>query len=154
MTDTNKEGLYTSAKNLLPNDAHSEGCGCGHDHAAGTGTRNGADADAARGVEVHYERPRDQHVDQHVDHAQGEGCGCGCGHDHGARGDEAARGEEAKDYTDPDVVREDGTNPAVRTVDEAEGYNQDAAWNDGVRPEAAGNAEASGASDSDKEQIN
>lgn len=104
MTDTNKEGLYTSAKNLLPNDAHSKSCGCGHDH--------------------------------------------------GARGDEAARGEEAKDYTDPDVVREDGTNPAVRTVDEAEGYNQDAAWNDGVRPEAAGNAEASGASESDKEQIN
>lgn len=93
MTDTNKEGLYTSAKNLLPNDTHSESCG------------------------------------------------------HGARGD------EAKDYTDPDVVREDGTNPAVRTVDEAEGYNQDAAWNDGVRPEAAGDAEASGASDSDKEQI-
>lgn len=77
------------------------------------------------------------------------GCGCGCGHDHGN-----GRGEEGKDYTDPDVVREDGTNPAIHTVEEASGYNQNAEWNDGVRPEAGGDAEASGAADTGKEQIN
>lgn len=84
----------------------------------------------------------------HGEHA-GHGEGCGCGHDHGD-----GRGEEAKDYTDPDVVREDGTNPAIHTVEEASGYNQNAEWNDGVRPEAGGDAEASGAADTDKDQIN
>ena len=73
----------------------------------------------------------------------GEGCGCGCGDD-----------DSKKDYTDPDVVREDGTNPAVTTVEEAPGYNQDAAWNDGVLPQEGGDSGASGAADTGKEQIN
>lgn len=41
---------------------------------------------------------------------------------------------EEKDFTHPDTVNEDGTNPAVRTVDKAEGYNENASWNDGIEP--------------------
>ncbi|WP_066527792.1 hypothetical protein [Corynebacterium bouchesdurhonense] len=84
------------------------------------------------------------HNHNHGDgHGHGEGCGCGCGDQ-----------DSKKDYTDPDVVREDGTNPAVTTVEEAPSYNQDAAWNDGVLPQDGGDAEASGAADTGKEQIN
>lgn len=96
-------------------------------------------------------------------HGEGGGCGCGGNHGHG-HGEGRGHGEgcgcgcgdndSKKDYTDPDVVREDGTNPAVTTVEEAPGYNQDAAWNDGVLPQEGGDSEASGAADTGKEQIN
>lgn len=73
------------------------------------------------------------------------GCGCGCGH--GGNG-------EAKDFTDPDTVNADGTNPAVRTVDKAEGYDENAGWNDGNLPSESGTANASGAGDNAADQIN
>ncbi|WP_301924914.1 hypothetical protein [Corynebacterium glaucum] len=92
------------------------------------------------------------------EHAKG---GCGCGHNaektegmHSC-GCEHHHGEDAdKDFSDPDVTRADGTNPAVRTVDESQGHNATADWNDGIRPAEGGDATASGASDNAKDQIN
>ncbi|AQQ16194.1 hypothetical protein CGLAU_11310 [Corynebacterium glaucum] len=113
--------------------------------------------------------PNELHISAAGDkHAKG-GCGCGhhakkaegmhscgcepsscqCGHNHGAHDEDAD-----KDFSDPDVTRADGTNPAVRTVDEGEGHNPNAGWNDGIRPTEGGDAAASGASDNDKDQIN
>lgn len=106
-------------------DDHNN-CGCGeHGHA-----RYGQGADAQGGVPDHGDCECKQCQDADKEAAReaakqqdGEG-GCGCGHGHGGNG-------EAKDFTDPDTVNEDGTNPAVRTVDKPETYNENARWNDG-----------------------
>lgn len=109
-------------------DCASNECECKHEH----GHEHDQAAAVHRGVPDHGDCECKQCQDADKEAAReaakqqdGEGgCGCGCGHGHGGNG-------EAKDFTDPDTVNEDGTNPAVRTVDKPETYNENARWNEG-----------------------
>lgn len=116
-------------------------CNCGHKHGT-------AQHDAVQGgVPDHGDCECEQckNADRARQQEATKSCGCGCGHD---------EAEAGKDFTDPDTVNADGTNPAVRTVDKAEGYNENAGWNDGNLPSESGSADASGAGDNAKDQIN
>ena len=42
----------------------------------------------------------------------------------------------------------------MKTVEEAQGYDQSAGWNDGIRPDATGEATESGAGNNESDQIN
>lgn len=121
-------------------------CQCGRQH--GTAEHGTAQHDAVQGgVPDHGDCECEQCKNADRERAQEaeKGCGCGCGH-----GEASAD----KDFTDPDTVNADGTNPAVRTVDKAEGYDENAGWNDGNLPSESGSASASGAGNNDEGQIN
>lgn len=128
-------------------DVHAEGgecgcapggCHCGEKHGRSEG-----------GVPDHGDCECEQckNADRAREQETAKTCGCGCGHGHGA--DNAA-----EDFSNPDTVNADGTNPAVRTVDKAEGYDENASWNDGNLPAESGSADASGAGDNDNGHIN
>ena len=105
-------------------------CECGHEHGLAHGHDHDQTAAVQHGVPDHGDCECKQCEDADKKAAReaakkqdGEGsCGCGCGH--GGDG-------ETKDFTDPDTVNEDGTNPAVRTVDKPESYDENARWNEG-----------------------
>lgn len=112
--------------------------GKGHGHCGDHGhAHHGQSAAAQGGVPDHGDceckqcEDADKEADKEAAREAAEkqdgagGCGCGCGH--GGHGG----GAEAEDFTDPDTVNEDGTNPAVRTVDKPETYDENARWNDG-----------------------
>lgn len=133
-------------------DVHAEGdecgcapgeCQCGHQH--GTAEHGHSEG----GVPDHGDCECEQckNADRAREQEAAKTCGCGCGHGRGA--DNAA-----EDFTNPDTVNADGTNPAVRTVDKAEGYDENASWNDGNLPSESGSASASGAGNNDEGQIN
>lgn len=111
---------------------HGEGCTCGHrktcDCPPGECHCQGhADAHGAQGA--HGAHRNEGGVPDHGD--------CECQQCQEARRDNnggSRDNEEEKDFTHPDTVNPDGTNPAVRTVDKAEGYNENASWNDGIEP--------------------
>lgn len=136
-------------------DAHAAGgscdcapgeCQCGHQH--GTAEHGTAQHDAVQaGVPDHGDCECEQCKNADRAREQEAAKACDCGHGHGA--DNAA-----EDFTNPDTVNADGTNPAVRTVDKAEGYDENASWNDGNLPAESGSADASGAGDNDNGHIN
>lgn len=142
------ENASLEQRDLGLKDVHAAGgscdcapgeCTCGHKH--GTAQHEAVQG----GVPDHGDCECEQCKNADRERAQEAAKGCGCGH--GEAG-------EAKDFTNPDTVNADGTNPAVRTVEKAEGYNENAGWNDGNVPTESGPAEASGAADNAKDQIN
>ena len=159
------ENATLEQRDLGLKDVHAAGgscdcapgeCNCGHhetcDCAPGEckcGNQHGtAQHDAVQGgVPDHGDCECEQckNADRERQQEAAKGCGCGCGH-----GEVGAD----KDFTDPDTVNADGTNPAVRTVDKAEGYDENASWNDGNLPSESGSASASGAGNNDEGQIN
>lgn len=144
------ENASLEQRDLGLKDVHAAGgscdcapgeCNCGHQHGT-------AQHDAVQGgVPDHGDCECEQckNADRARQQEAAKSCGCGCGHD---------EAEAGKDFTDPDTVNADGTNPAVRTVDKAEGYDENAGWNDGKVPSEAGSANASGAGDNGEGQIN
>lgn len=153
MTTPNNEGLYTNGADL--NTEAKSSCGCGHHKPVET-------------TEV-----REEIKIVPADHAathEGASCNCEpghceCGHNHGL--EETAPAEESsccgghghhglteEEYLDPDKTDAHGVDPAVQTVEEAQGYDESAGWNDGIRPTDAGEATESGAGNSDDGQIN
>lgn len=145
--DHGEQDAPLEQRDLGLKDAHAAGgscdcapgeCNCDHKHGA---AKDGA---VQGGVPDHGDCECEQckKADREREREAAKSCGCGCGH------------EEAKDFTDPDTVNADGTNPAVRTVDKAEGYNENAGWNDDNVPSESGSASASGAGGNAKDQIN
>ena len=118
-------------------NATGQGCSCGK-HSAGCTCGHHQTCDCAPG-----ECKCEQHNDENADHVCAK-CNCpadecGCEHHHSC----GCSGEEAgKDFSNPDTVNPDGTNPAVQTVNKAEGYNEDAGWNDGIAPRESDNPQS------------
>ena len=124
--------------NLLTNQNAGGSCGCGsHGHGA-------AATDAA--AETH---PCGCGIGRcscgHKDACACTPGDCKCGHQTGTEpvyNTEAVQheggaccGGHGKDFTDPDVKNPDGTNPAVRTIEEADTYHEGTRWN-GEQPRA------------------
>lgn len=152
-------GQTVEGRDLGLKDVHAAGgtcdcapgeCTCGHhqtcDCAPGECKCGEKHGHAQGGVPDHGDCECEQC--KNADSARHEGaqeCGCGCGH---------GADNAAKDFTNPDTVNADGTNPAVRTVDKAEGYNENAGWNDDQEPKDCGCAEGSGAGDRGEDHVN
>ena len=101
-------------------NATGQGCSCGK-HSADCTCGHHQTCDCAPG-----ECKCEQHNGENAEHTA-----CGCS------------GEEAgKDFSNPDTVNPDGTNPAVQTVNKAEGYNEDAGWNDDIAPRESENPQS------------
>ncbi|MCP1387577.1 hypothetical protein M5J20_05165 [Corynebacterium sp. TA-R-1] len=170
MTTPNNEGLYTNGADL--NTEAKSSCGCGHhkpvettevreeikivpaDHAA---TREGATCNCEPGhcncghhqtCDCAPNECKCGHNDGLKETAPAEQSSCCGGHGHGHHG------LTEEEYYDPDKTDTHGVDPAVKTVEEAQGYDESAGWNDGIRPTDAGEAAESGAGKSDDGQIN
>ena len=117
---SNEDNQHSEHRDLGVKDVHAsgQGCTCGHHktcdcppgecHCHGHAGEQGAHRNEG-GVPDHGDCECQQCQERRRDE----------------NGETRDNGDE-KDFTHPDTVNEDGTNPAVRTVDKAEGYNENA----------------------------
>lgn len=140
---TNQHSERNEQRDLGVKDVHADGQGCTCDNdGEGCTCGHHQNCDCPPG-ECHCQGHADAHGEQGAHRSEGgvpDHGDCECQQCQERRrenregnGDTRDNGEE-KDFTHPDTVNEDGTNPAVRTVDKAEGYNENASWNDGIEP--------------------